>query len=141
VSKTAIVVLLSSLFFAGLLLPTVEEADHSGSPAFSASLERAISQLEGALVEVTAAANPDDGAMSAPLTIGTTCDISDPICGEHTRANTCEVTVDPTCQCEETSDPGINPECEPTFDTCVGQPGCPSSGADRTSWGAIKNMF
>ena len=174
--KTAIVVLLSSLFFAGMFLPGAEQADHSGSPAYSASLERAISMLEGAGVEVTAAAVPDDGAEPMPVTVDITCDSA---CG-HTELNTCELTINETCEttcdpgvstcdytcnpvnhpeCEvtydtcdpamnpecqvtyDTCDPAMNPQCEPTQDTCVGQPGCPSSSTDRTSWGAIKDMF
>ena len=62
--RIAIVVLLSSLFFLGIFLPGEEKVDHKSSPAFSASLERAVNLLEGTMVEVTAAATPEAAAAS-----------------------------------------------------------------------------
>ena len=64
----------------------------------------------------------------------TTCPGNETCEGHHsTCENTC-ANWDPNCE------PTGIAVC-PTVDTCVGQPGCPSSATSRTTWGSIKDMF
>ena len=89
--KAAIVVLLSSLFFAVASLPGAEKAYNRNSPALSASLERAIATLEGATFNVTAAARPVNPVDMGKLTVITCPTVACP-----TANGTCEVTCGPT---------------------------------------------
>jgi hypothetical protein len=148
--RAATVVVLSSLFFLGMFLPSEETADHKSSPAFSASLERAVGMLEGTMVEVTAAATPEAAEAGAqsnkePLTCYPGCDITydqeftcwyyegcEPtgylVCGPTLDEPTCEYypTCNWTCEyyygCEVTG----YLVCGPTLDetTCEFYPTC-----------------
>ena len=124
--RAAIVVAVSSLFFLGAFLPGEEKADHESSPAFSASLERAVNMLEGAVVEVTAAATPRGSAKT-----------SEPTVDEHTCAgySGCEPTGELICGTTSEYTCENYPTCESTcelaltcYHTCEHYPGCEPTG-------------